>query len=274
MFARLAGAIVRAGLIGLLVLTPALLLPGTPRDSAQIVSLLALIAGLLTFVEYSSIYPTMIEFRDAPPYNRTRFLVLFLTVFMLTAIVRDPYGATTLTMVIKAIGFRLATFLDFPFSPVRLMVLMLPESAPESLVTHVRTAAGVAYLISAIALSIFVLSLRYGDWPGQNGFNVWTNLPNFDPTAGGDVVDRLNRDSQVNLILGFLLPFMIPALVTLTSRAFDPMSLADPHTLIWMITAWAYLPFSLLLRGIAMNRVAMMIAARRREVGEAALQLA
>lgn len=46
----------------------------------------------------------------------------------------------------------------------------------------------------------------------QNGsFNVWTNLPTFDPTGGGDVVGRLNRDANLYVALGFLLPFLIPA---------------------------------------------------------------
>ena len=45
----------RALLVALLVATPALLLPSTSTDSAQMVVFLALIASLFTFVEYYSV---------------------------------------------------------------------------------------------------------------------------------------------------------------------------------------------------------------------------
>jgi hypothetical protein len=94
-------------------------------------------------------------------------------------------------------------------------------------------------------------------------------MPTFDPTAGGDVVQRLSRDSQINLILGFLLPFLIPAAVKLASDVFDPISLSDPHTLIWTVTAWAFLPASLVMRGLALARVAQMIDAQRKSTAPA-----
>ncbi len=74
---------------------------------------------------------------------------------------------------------------------------------------------------------------------------------------------RLYRDAQFNLILGFLLPFIIPASVKMASDLFDPISLTHSHTLIWTMTAWAFLPASLLMRGIALNRVAHMISQQR-----------
>ncbi len=61
------------------------------------VALVALFAGVLTFVEYNSAYPGLVEFRDAPPFNRVRFLMLFSTVFLLTVIARGEEQPTTLT---------------------------------------------------------------------------------------------------------------------------------------------------------------------------------
>ncbi|MFZ1725842.1 MAG: hypothetical protein WAU13_04190, partial [Albidovulum sp.] len=94
---------------------------------------------------------------------------------------------------------------------------------------------------------------------------VWINLPTFDPTTGGDVVDRLQRDARFNIALGFLLPFLIPAAVKLAALAFVPVTLESPQTLIWTMTAWAFLPASLFMRGIAMGRIAGMIAEKRRQ---------
>jgi hypothetical protein len=265
MMTRLTGAVLRATLVVLLIICPSILLPNTSADTTQIVALIALIAALFTIVEYNSSYPSLVEFRDAAPFNRIRFIALGATVFILAVILRGADDQTTLALFFNALGAEIAMVLDFPYSPVRLMVLMLPPDADADLVSSVRVAAGLSYLISLLSLAWFILHVRLTGWPIRpQGFNVWTNLPTFDPTSGGDVVDRLNRDGQVNLVLGFLLPFLIPAVVKLASDMLDPISLSDPHTLIWTVTAWAFLPASLLMRGVALGRVAQMIAAQRK----------
>lgn len=248
-----------------LIILPSLLVPGTAHDTIQMVVLVAILAAIFTFVEYNSAYPSLVEFRDAPPFNRVRFVTLFLMVFAMAIIAKGEIAPTTMTQLFGAVGDRLAEVIDFPYSPVRLVVLMLPPEADVTLISSVRTAAGLSYLISIVGLSVFILIMRIGNWPNRQGeaFNVWINLPTFDPTTGGDVVTRLERDSQINLILGFLLPFLIPAFVKLAADLFDPISLGNPHTLIWTMTAWAFLPASLIMRGIAMARVAQMIANQR-----------
>lgn len=271
MISRVAGALGRALFVLFLIGMPSLLLPNTHSDMTVVVSLVALVAAVFTFVEYSSSYPSVVEFRDAPPFNRIRFFALLATVFALSVIHRGAPELSTLTRMFTVIGTDIGYLIDFPYSPVRLIVLMLPADAEPGLVDSVRTAAGISYAVSIISLAVFVLAMRFNRWPGRTGgFNVWTNLPTFDPTAGGDVVERLNRDATANLIFGFLLPFLIPAIVKATGTIFNPISLEDPHTLIWMMTAWAFLPASLLMRGLAMGRVAEMISNQRRRAYAAA----
>lgn len=265
MLTRMTGALGRALFVLILIGMPSLFLSSTHSDTTIIVALVALVAASFTFVEYNSAYPSFVEFRDAPPFNRIRFAALFLSVFALAVIARGHTDPSTLTRAFARIGYDLGHVIDFPYSPVRLIVLMLPENASAELVSSVRTAAGISYFVSIMALASFVLILRIRRWPSNMGaFNVWTNLPTFDPTAGGDVVQRLERDANLNLIFGFLLPFVIPAIVKGTGTIFNPISLENPHTLIWMMTAWALIPASLLMRGIAMGRVAEMIANQRR----------
>lgn len=266
MVSQLTGAIVRAILVVVLIATPSLFLPGTSTDSAQVIALIALFAAALIIFEYSSSYPCLVEFRDAPPFNRVRFICLFATIFLLTAIERGRIEPTSLTIIFDAIGSLIGKAIDFPFSPVRLVVLMLPDTTDVSQIRAVRTAAGISYLTSLLSLAIFVIMLRLRGWPGNKGsFNVRVNLPTFDPTAGGDVVDRLTRDARLNIILGFLLPFLIPVVVKSAADLFDPVSLESPQTLVWTITAWAFLPASLFMRGIAMGRIAQMISQKRRQ---------
>jgi len=262
---RLSGALVRAMLVVLLIATPSILLPGVNADGKQIVALIAIFGAALTIFEYASTYPGLVEFRDAPPFNRIRFISLFTTVFLLSLISRGNFEPTTLTQFVQAVGALIGYAIDFPYSPVRLVLLMLPEDTGIEHIALVRTAAGMAYLISLVTLAIFLIVLRLRNWPTASGtFNVWINLPTFDPTAGKDVVRRLERDARFNIALGFLLPFLTPAAVKAAAAVFGSVTLAEPQTLVWTVSAWAFLPASLFMRGIALARVAEMIAAKRR----------
>lgn len=255
----------RGILVALLVATPSLLLPGATTHATDMVVLLALLAAMLTFVEYNSHFPSFIEFRDAPPLNRIRFISLFSMIFLLTLICEHKYHPTGLTSLFSGLGMRIGDLVDFPYSPVRLVILMLPQGAPVSLVDSVRVAAGVSYVIALLTVGAFLFVVRFRGWPTTNGaFNVWINLPLFDPTAGGDVVYRLQRDGRANVIIGVLLPFIIPAVVKAASDWINPISMENPQTLIWTMSAWAFLPASMIMRGAAMLRIAGLIEEKRR----------
>jgi hypothetical protein len=263
---QLTGAIVRAFLVAFMIAAPSVLLPAVGPEGKQMVALVALFAGLLTFIEYNATYPGLVEFRNAPPFNRIRFGMLFCTVLFLSLLERGTVHPSTLTELVAAIGNLIGMSMDFPYSPVRLVMLTMSEGATPDQATLIRSAAGLAYLISLLSLAIFMIAMRLGNWPGRGtAFNVWINLPTFDPTGGGDVVDRLNRDARINIALGFLLPFVIPAVVTLGFETMAQLPSSSPQTLVWTVTAWAFLPASLFMRGIAMGRIAEMIRERRRQ---------
>lgn len=274
------GAALRGLLVALLIATPALMLPSGVADSSQITVLVALLAAFLTFVEYNSNFPSIVEFRDAPPFNRLRFICLFATVAMISGMVQGQVSPSAITGALASLGTILGNALDFPFSPVRLVILMLPDNTSLAMINTVRSGAGLAYTISLITLAAFIVLVRVMGWPTRKGaFNVWVNLPLFDPTAGGDVLFRLQRDARINIALGFLLPFLIPAVVKATADLVNPVSLQNPQTLIWTLSAWAFLPASIIMRGIAMGRIASMIEDKRRrayadESTEGALQSA
>ena len=261
---RMAGAAVRAFLVMVLVATPSVILPGIGTDTKQMVALVALFAGGLTFAEYNATFPSLVEFRDAPPFNRVRYLMLFAIVFTLSVATSANGSDAAFPRLFEALAMLVGHAMDFPYSPVRLATMMMTDGASESQVIAVRTAAGTAYILSLVSLAFFVLIFKLRGWPGRSqAFNVWVTLPTFEPTAGGDVVDRLERDARANLALGVLLPFLIPAVVSLASIGFEPLTLTSPQTLIWTMTAWAFLPASLLMRGIAMGRIASMIREKR-----------
>ncbi|SHL56190.1 hypothetical protein SAMN05444414_11951 [Roseovarius marisflavi] len=265
MFSQIPGALSRAILIAMMVATPSLLVPSTGPDTAQIVIVLSILAGFMTFIEYYGKYPSIIEFRFAPPFNRLKFFALSAILIVLSLICRGTTDPTGWTVLLTNMGTALGEAVDFPYSPVRMVVLMMPADADQALIDLVRTASGISYTVSLVMMFIFLTLVRLLGWPSRNGaFNVWVNLPLFDPTGGGDVLYRLRRDAGLNVVLGALLPFLIPAAVRAASDMIDPISIANPQTLIWTMTAWAFLPASMLMRGIAMSRIADMIEQKRR----------
>jgi len=264
--ARLPAAVVRAVLVVMLIVMPFAILPNSGTDNTQIIVLVAIFGALFTIVEYSSSSPSLVEFRDAPPFNRVRFSALFATVFSLAMIFKGVDSPTAVTAYFQNSGSVIGETIDFPYSPVRLMVIMMPDGTSPMVIEHLRNAAGLSYLISVFSVIWFVVLLRLYRWPRRTGaFNVWINLPTFDPTAGGDVVKRLQRDGRVNIILGFLLPFLVPAVVKLVAALGTPINLDNPQTLIWTVSAWAFLPASILMRGVALSRVAQMIEVQRKK---------
>ena len=268
---RVTGALMRAILIALAIATPSLLLPDITADAAQVVVLVAMVGALYTFIEYFSQFPTIIEFRFAPPVNRLRYFTAFAMILLLAVYQSGPALDSPISDLLQRVGQILVNAVDFPYSPVRLVILALPEGSSAAFIQDVRAAAGIAYLTSLCGLVAFGILVRVYGWPGRYGaFNVWINLPLFDPTGGGDVLARLKRDSVVNIVLGFLLPFLAPVVVRFLMPMVDLHALALPQTLIWTMVAWAFLPANLIMRGVALARIAAMIEAKRRRTYAAA----
>jgi len=63
---------------------------------------------------------------------------------------------------------------------------------------------------------------------------------------------------------------MIPAGIKAASAFTGPIRFDDPQTLIWTMAIWAFLPASLLMRGVALARVAKMIHVQRKKAYAAA----
>ena len=135
------GATARGLLVAVAIATPALLLPNIPADSNQITVLVALLAGFLTFTEYNSSSPSIVEFRDAPPFNRMRFCSLMLTILFLSLVLRHAIEPSAATGALSGLGIMIGNLLDFPYSPVRLAVLMLPADVDPRLAALVRSCA-------------------------------------------------------------------------------------------------------------------------------------
>lgn len=265
---RITGALLRAVLVGMLFALPMFIVPGIAAKNSLVIFVLSFSAMFWTFLEYSSTYPSLIEFRDAPPFNRVRFITLLATVYLLSLVQAHLMVPSIATQLSSNVGAVVGYSLDLPGSPVRLMVKQFPVVS-EGLPYHTFLAsAGIAYLASLVSVMIFALLFVARNWPKNNGpFNVWTNLPTFDPSGTSDVVAKLTRDSRINIILGFALPFIIPAVVGIVFGFVGFAPFDDAYMMIWVISGWAFLPAGMIMRGIALSRVAQMIAIKREALG-------
>ena len=84
-------AVLRPVLVFFVIATPSLVLGDTSRGYVDGVMLFGLIAALFVVFEYSARHPAIIEFRDAPPYNRLRILALTIalgTLFIFALFIR------------------------------------------------------------------------------------------------------------------------------------------------------------------------------------------
>lgn len=265
MLSQFSGAVFRGAVVGLTVLVPYLVLPDDIFRPTELIAFLAGLLGLLVFTEYRSEGPCILEFRDAPPINRIRFLAFFFIVTTLTILELHNIAPTNLTHLVSQFAHGVGNLLALEFSPVHLMQIIVPADAPSSLSLLVRDSAAVAYAMALSAIGVFVVTLRLTNWPLRSGpFNIWVNLPLFDPATTNDVVKRLQREGRIYVAFGFILPFLLPFFGGLLMNLAALNFASNPQGLIWVICGWAFIPANMVIRGVAMLRVAELVAQKRR----------
>lgn len=271
MISRLTGAGVRAFLVMTLVAMPSAFLPEAGSDTRQMVALIALFAATITFVEYFADYPSLVEFRDAPPFNRLRFLALFVTVLWLSVLLTTTPGSAPPARAASALAHLLGGALDFPYSPVGLVTALGKTEATTAAQALLLAAAALSLVVALAALVCFALIIHLGRWPAPvPAFNMWVNLPTLELAVGSNAVTQLQRHARINVVLGLILPFLVPALARLATPGLGALMPSSPQTMIWTVAAWTFIPLSLLMRGLAFARIATLIRNRHRASGGAA----
>jgi hypothetical protein len=260
---RLTGASVRALIVAVLVVAPSVLLPGISQGAAEITIVLSIIAAAFVIFEYGFSFPSLIEFRFAAPYNRIRFLTLAVLVLSLVLLSRSVVENTPATEAVSGFAEMWFGWLNFPYSPVRFVVDQLGGGDADQM-RMLGLAASLGLAIVLLAQVIFALLLWLFSWPAtRENFNLWVNLPNFDPTAGPELERRLKREIMISFFVGVSLPFLAPVLASRASGWFDPSSLSNFQTLVWMVTLWAFFPATSLMRSIALMKIVYLIRRAR-----------
>ncbi len=261
---RLSGGILRALIVLLALFAPAVLVPGVSSCARGICAVIGAIAGLCVFFEYAARNPGLIDFRFAPPYNRARFAVFTAILFMMIFFVRAQDGRDDFSGQILSASLNIGQRFDFHMSPVAMAGAMLGDPAVPLMSALLRGAAALSFVTAATGTLFFGLLFWVTPWPqGRETFNLWINLPTLETAYGAEVERRLFRLAFGMIVAGLGAPYALLALASRAGGVFDPTALLDPLALVWGATLWASAPMYLLLRGLAIAKIAWLIRRAR-----------
>lgn len=259
---RLVGAIIRALLVVTVVAIPSLLLPSASQGAVEFSLIIGSIIGFFTIFEYGSTNPGFVDFRFAPPYNRFRAFTIASQIIFVTLLSRsvelDLHDAAVLDWA-QATGY----YLDFKYSPVSEAINVVLSNASFSSTTAILLvyAISMSFAIGVGGTLAFAIVLWVFKWPqDRDGFNLWANMPTFQPSEGSSVIKRLRRDSYVNIILAVVLIYALPYI---PMYGFDWLTVdifENNQALVWATTLWVFIPTSLLARAAAMLKIARVIS--------------
>jgi hypothetical protein len=248
---RAIAAAVRAGLVGAAALAPSLVLDAGTAAGAVI----AAAAALAVLFEYGARTPALLDFRFAPPVNRLRFAVVCAVLASVTLAVaqREAGGG--------GLGALAAALTDFPFSPARMAADAFTRPSAPQPDAAVQAAAGVAMIVGGLGAALGAAWIWRGPWPGPPGrFDAMTNLPTFEPAVGPDAARRLSRLGGLVILTALAAPLALLVLARFAVAIMDPELFQAPLALVWSATIWAALPATLLLRGVAILKLARRFA--------------
>ncbi|MCF6305866.1 MAG: hypothetical protein L3J33_10905 [Rhodobacteraceae bacterium] len=254
---RIIGAFIRALIVVLIIALPAYLLPDVGKTTQELALIIGAIVGAFTMFEYGGKTPGFFDFRFAPPYNRFRIAIIAAQVIGLSLLCRATIQGIP---EILELADRAVQYASFPFSPVEMAVAQTaslslstsPELILQLFSTSFVIAAGLAIGLSAV-LWIF-------GWPtGRSDFNLWVNLPTFSPSSVSQAEKRMKRDAGINILLGIGLLYAIPYGFSFIVEVFGTDLFENYHSLVWVVSLWAFLPALLVTRGISITKVSRIL---------------
>ena len=250
---RITGALIRALIVVLIIIFPALLLPDMSKTAQELALIVGVIVAGFTMFEYASKNPGFVDFRFAPPYNRFRIAIIAAQVTALSLICR-----ATIENIPQILAFAdiAAGYATFPFSPVDMALdktFDIPLATDPELMRRLFSAS---FVIAVGLVAVLGGVLWFLGWPMERSeFNLWLNLPTFSPSSVARAGSRMKRDAGINIMLGVVLIYTIPFGFPYIVETLGAGILEDNHSLVWVVSLWAFLPALLITRGIAITKV-------------------
>jgi len=255
------GAILRAFLVVTVVIIPALILPSAPPGAVEFALTIGGIIGMFTLFEYGTSSPGFVDFRFAPPYNRFRAFTIASQIIFVTLVCRaaelNLQSATILDW-----AQNLTSWLDFKYSPVAQAINVVvenPNVSDTSAVLLVYTIS-MSFAIGFGFTALFSTLLWLFKWPSDRAnFNLWINMPMFQPSNETYVSKRLRRDGHLNIIIGIVLIYALPYAPIYVYDWFSVDVFSSDQAIVWATTLWVFVPSTLMARAFAMIKIAKII---------------
>lgn len=255
---QLVGALVRALILGIIIVAPAYILPDIPNVGRELSLIIAGIIAAFALFEYASKTPGFVDFRFAPPYNRFRVGILAALAIGLSLVARASMNGNG---DILALADATIPYTITPNSPVEFALAKIATfetASSDELLTRIFSAA---FAISVALTTLMSLLLWIFKWPfGRAEFNLWANLPTFTPGEVSSTGRRLRRDGWINVLIAFALFYAIPFVFPLAQEQLGPDLFGDKHSLVWVATIWAFLPSFMFIRGTSIIKISRILS--------------
>lgn len=217
---------------------------------------------MFTFFEYGSSTPGFVDFRYAPPYNRFRAFTIASQILAITLVCRAvELGLSDAVIVDWA--RQAAQMLDFQFSPVAMAIDAILADSKFSDTTAILLVycITVSFVVGIGLTVLFSLIIWVFPWPrDRENFNLWANLPTFQPKDGANIPRRLRRDAYFNFVLGIVLIYALPLLPTVGLNWLTVDIFENNQATVWAATLWVFIATSLIARAIAMLKIARILS--------------
>lgn len=254
------GALFRAAIVCMMIYYPSFALADFDSRSGLDISLLfSLISSIVILIEYVSRTPSMIEFSMAPPYNRYRISVLTLVMVFLVTTINPTNSTGPIFDVVDAVSNAAVFILGLESEPVaRLLNAFGSMSEPQrALIAELATGALFVAVITVIILSTLLWLQK---WPlGQDGFNLWPNMPSFHARAGHKTETRMIQVALLSLVVTITFPFVLPQIVWLARVGTGVDFASNRLSVFWIIVLWSMVPAMAMMRSLALLKVAFLI---------------
>jgi len=255
---RIAGAIIRAVLVVLIVITPAYLLPDIGNTTQELALIIGGIVAAFTLFEYAGKTPGFVDFRFAPPYNRFRVAIIAAQIVALSLICRATVQNIPEIMTLSDLAVEYASF---SFSPVAMAVAKTSELSIATSPDLMLRLFSVSFVIAGVLSVGLSMVLWVFGWPsGRADFNLWVNLPTFSPSSVAAAEKRLKRDAMINILIGIGLLYAIPFGFEYVIDVLGAGILEDFHSLVWVVSLWAFLPALLITRGLSISKISRILS--------------
>jgi hypothetical protein len=236
---------------------PAFILPGVTQSGLEFTRILATVAAAFVIYEYGFLTPSVIEFRDAAPYNRIRFFLLLSFVLVPSQLISNVLNGNPVTGVIANFAKNAFSLVNFSFSPVTIAANTLSGTA---VILRVAVAQAIALnvMICLFTVIIFAVAVFSGLWRcGGERFNMWHNMPSYKSYGAKTMQTRLVNSAFASLLVACLIPLMGPVAADIFTGWFSQAGKLPPIAITWFIALWVYLPAMYLMRAIILAKVAM-----------------